>query len=189
MVLTAAVAAAWCPLLAAEDQQPAPANQPGEYTVKAAFLYSFGRFVEWPAAAFSDASAPLVIGVAGEDRFSGALDELAAKRTIQGRRIVIRRFATADDYRPPCHILFLSRSLTAEQQALFMKKAGKEAVLTVGETPGFNEKGGIVNFYVEGDRIRFEINAETARLAQLRMDAKLLNLGKPPEASRPPESN
>ena len=92
---------------------------------------------------------------------------------------MVRRFATPNDYRAPCQILFLSRSLTAEQQALLLKKTEKEAVLTVGETPGFTEKGGIVNFYVEGDRIRFEINAETARRAQLRMDAKLLNLGKP----------
>ena len=111
------------------------------------------------------------------------MDEIAAKRTIQNRRVVIRRFATPEDYRGPCHIVFFSRSLTADSQAAILKKTAGKAVLTVGEAPGFTENGGIVNFYVEGDRIRFEINAETARQSQLHMDAKLLNLGKRADAS------
>jgi len=189
MLVLAAAAATWWAAPAAADPQPEPVNPPSEYTVKAAFLYGFGQFVEWPPKTFADPSAPFVIGVAGDDPFGGALDEIAAKRTIQGRRIVIRRFAAPDDYRVPCQILFVSRSLSADQQAMFLKKAEGQAVLTVGETPGFTEKGGIVNFFVEGDRIRFEINAETARAARLRMDAKLLSLGKPADASRPAAAN
>jgi hypothetical protein len=186
LLVTAAVAAArWA---TAADPPSEPPSQPGEYTVKAAFLYGFGQFVQWPSESFADSKAPFVIALVGEDSFGGALDEIAAKRTIQHRRIVVRRFATSEEYRGPCHIMFLSRSLTAEGQALLLKKTAGKPVLTVGETPGVTEKGGIVNFFVEGDRIRFEINAETARRAQLHMDAKLLNLGKPADASRPAAS-
>ena len=89
---------------------PPPAS-PSEYTVKAVFLYSFGRFVQWPAKTFANDSEPFVIGMAGEDPFGRALDEIAAKKTIQDRHIAIRRFAAPDDYRGPCQILFVSRSL------------------------------------------------------------------------------
>ena len=135
------MAATWFPVPAAEDQQPAPAGQPSEYTVKAVFLYSFGRFVEWPEGAMGKASDPLVIGIAGENPFGQALDEMAAKRTIQGRRIVIRRFAAPDDYRPGCQMLFVSRSLTADQQALLLKKTAGETGARHRRDPGFRRKG------------------------------------------------
>ncbi len=188
LLATAALAVTRLAAPAAADSPPEPASQPAEYTVKAAFLYGFGQFVQWPPESFAAPAEPFVIALVGEDSFGGALDEIAAKRSIQRRRIVVRRFATPEDFREPCQILFLSRSLTAEGQTLLLKKTAGKAVLTVGETPGFTEKGGIVNFYVEGDRIRFEINAETARRAHLRMDAKLLNLGKPASAPRPAAS-
>ncbi len=183
------VAATWLAAPVAGQQEPEPVNPPDEYTVKAAFLYAFGRFIEWPPQTFADASEPFVIGVGGTDSFGGALNEIAAKKTIDGRRIVIRRFATPDDYRPACQILFVSRSLTNEQQAAFLKKTERKPVFVIGETPGFAEKGGTANFFVDGDRIRFEINAETARQSHLRMDAKLLSLGKPVGASRPAASD
>ncbi|MGA2032250.1 MAG: YfiR family protein [Thermoguttaceae bacterium] len=177
---TIAAAAALCaspPCARAQQAEPPPL--PNEYTVKAVFLYNFGRYVEWPGAALGNPADPLVIGILGEDSFAGALDEIAAKKTIQGRRIVIRRFASLEEYRPPCQILFVSRSLKGDLQAAAIKKTAGTGVLLVGETPGFAELGGIANFFVDGDRIRFEINASAARRAQLRMDAKLLSLGRP----------
>jgi len=169
----------WCHVPAAPAQQPVSSTLPNEYTVKAVFLYSFGRYVEWPASAFSGPADPFVIAIVGEDAFGGALDEIAAKKTIQERRILVRRFASAAEYHPPCHILFVSRSLPGDQQAALMSKAEGKPVFVVGESPGLAEKGAIANFFIEGDRVRFEINADAARKAQLRMDAKLLNLGKP----------
>jgi hypothetical protein len=189
-VVVAAAAGALLLHASAQEQPAPPANLPEEYTVKAVFLYSFGRFVQWPAKTFANDSEPFVIAVAGEDPFGRALDEIAAKKTIQDRRIVIRRFAAPDDYRGPCQILFVSRSLKAEAQAAILKKTAGRPVFVVGETPGFCQQGGIANFYVEGDRIRFEINAEAARKAQLRLDAKLLSLGKaasPPQPATPNE--
>jgi hypothetical protein len=90
----------------------------------------------------------------------------------------VRRFASVEDYRQPCHILFVSRSLTGVQQAALIAKTEGKPVLVVGETPGMAERGAIANFFVDGDYIRFELNVDTARRAQLRMDAKLLSLGK-----------
>jgi hypothetical protein len=168
----------WFQVQTTRAQQPEEEPLHNPYAVKAVFLYSFGRYVEWPANVFSKASDPFVIGILGEDSFAGALDAIAKKKTIQGRNIAIQRFATLEAYKQPCHILFVSRSLTSDQQtALIAKMAGKP-VFVVGETPGFAEKGGIADFIAEGDRIQVEINVEAARKAQLRMDAKLLSLAK-----------
>jgi hypothetical protein len=173
--------------LASVPAQPAGAQPPAlanEYTLKAAFLYNFGRYVQWPAGALGEASDPFVIGVVGEDSFAGELDKIAAKRTIQERRISVRRFASVEDYRQPCHILFVSRSLTGDEQAALLAKTEGKPVFVVGETPGLAERGATANFFVDGDHIRFELNVDAARRAQLRMDAKLLSLGKPVGARR-----
>jgi hypothetical protein len=172
------VLAASC-VLPAVGQQPEATGLPNEYTVKAVFLYSFGRYIEWPANAFHDAAEPFVIGVVGEDSFGGALDDIAAKKRIHDRQVVLRRFAAPDEYKQPCHILFVSRSLPADQQTALIKSTQGTATLVVGESPGFADNGGSANFYIDGDRVRFEINVTTAQRSQLRMDAKLLNLGKP----------
>ena len=175
----------WLPLVSAQAQQAEPAaGVPNEYTVKAVFLYSFGRYVEWPADTFQNASDPFVIGIVGEDSIGGSLDVIATKKTIQDRRIVVKRFASPEQYKQPCHILFVSRSLPQDQQTALIRNTQGAAVFVVGETPGFAENGGAANFFIDGDRVRFEINAATARQSRLRMDAKLLNLGKPVGSQR-----
>jgi hypothetical protein len=159
-------------------QEPESTDVPKEHTVKAVFLYSFGRYVEWPKTAFATPKAPFVIGILGEDWFGGALDEIAKRRTIQGRKIVIKRFATPEAYKGPCHILFVSRSLTADQQKAVIAKTAGKPVFVVGETPGFAEHGGTANFFADADRIAIEINTDAVRRAQLRVDARLLSLAK-----------
>ena len=79
--------------------------------------------------------------------------------------------------------------MKAEQQLAAIKKTAGQGVFVVGETPGFADQGGIANFFVDGENIRFEINVDAARRAQLSMDAKLLNLGKPVGTPRPPATN
>jgi hypothetical protein len=164
--------------------QPETENVHEESAIKAVFLYSFGRYIDWPENAFPNASAPFVIGIVGEDKFAGALEEIAAKKTIQDRRIAIVHFAVADEYKPPCQILFISHSVAADQQIALLKKTQDAAIFVVGETPNFVQNGGNANFFTEGDRIRFEINVDTARKSRLRMDAKLLNLGVPVDPRR-----
>ncbi len=175
----------WSPAAAARAQLAEPAvSLPNEYTVKAVFLYSFGRYIEWPETMFRNTSDPFVIGIVGEDSFGGTLDDIASKKTIQDRRIVVRRFASSDQYNQPCHILFVSHSLPPDQQTALIRNTQDTVLLVVGETPGFAENGGDVNFFIDGDRVRFEINVDTARRSRLRMDAKLLNLGEPVGSQR-----
>ncbi|MCC6124923.1 MAG: YfiR family protein [Pirellulales bacterium] len=169
----------WLPAARAQAPQSEPAALHKDYEVKAAYLYGFGRYIEWPENAFQKASDPFVIGVVGEDPIIGALEEISAKRKIQQRKIVVRRFAAADDFKQPCQILFVSHSIPPEEQAALIKKTRGLPLLAVGETPGFAENGGGANFISEGDRVQFEINIESARRSRLRMDAQLLKRGKP----------
>jgi hypothetical protein len=167
------------PTVPANAQQPEPAAQPKDYEVKAAYLYGFGRYIDWPENAFHKSSDPFVIGVVGEDPIVGALEEISAKRKIHRRKIVVRKLASADDFKPPCQILFVGHSVPPEQQAALIKKTQGLPMLVVGEAPGFAENGGGANFITEGDRVQFEINVESARRSRLRMDAQLLKRGKP----------
>jgi hypothetical protein len=163
-----------------ETAQPAEEINPQyEYNVKAAFLYSFGRYVEWPKDAFNTHSGDFVIGVCGEDPFGQVLDRIAQAKTIQGRRIIIQKMATIEELQP-CHILFVSHSIPPQQQSMIINKmrTDDKSTLLIGETPGFAERGGGINFFVEGGTVRFEINVDAIRQEKLMLDAKLLNLGK-----------
>jgi hypothetical protein len=169
----------------ASGQSPAPTETAPaaesatqlEYNVKAAFLYSFGRYVEWPENQFKDKEAPFVIGICGENPFGKTLDLIAAKRTIQGRRIEIRKVDPAKEF-AGCHMIFITSSIDAEEQKKIIEKSKGTPLLTIGEIPRFAEIGGDVNFFLEGDRVRFEINVDTLRGKKLLIDAKLLSLGK-----------
>ena len=153
-------------------------NPQYEYNVKAAFLYSFGRYVEWPKDAFEEWSGAFVLGIYGEDPFGQVLDRIAQSKTIQGHRIIIQRMATIEELQP-CHILFVSHSVPLEQQNMIIHKIRNDdkSTLLVGEVPGFAERGGMINFYLEGGTVRFEINVDAMRQEKFLIDAKLLNLG------------
>jgi hypothetical protein len=162
----------------AEAAQPAETiNLQYEYNVKAAFLYSYGRYVEWPKDAFAGRPGEFVLGVCGEDPFGQVLEIIAKTKTIQGRRIIIQKMPTIEDLQP-CHILFISRSIPLEDQAAIINKMRDKSTLLVGEVPGFSEHGGGINFYLEGSTVRFKINVDAIRQGKLILDAKLLNLGK-----------
>ncbi len=148
-----------------------------EYAIKAAYLYQFGRYVQWPPDSFADSRAPLVIGILGRAPFGDILDEIARNKHVEGRPIVIRRFASMADYKP-CHILFVTASVDEAEATAAISMAKKAPVLLVGEEPGFIQEGGLVNFFMDGNRIRFEINAEAARHERLKISSKLLNLAK-----------
>jgi hypothetical protein len=148
-----------------------------EYAIKAAYLYQFWRYVQWPTDSFVDARAPLVIGVLGPDPFGGILDEVARTKKIEGHSIVIRRMNSMAEY-APCHILFVVGSGNAEQKAQALERLRGTSVLLVGEEPNFTEHGGTINFFFDENRIRFEINAEAAKQDQLKISSKLLSLAK-----------
>ncbi len=148
-----------------------------EYPLKALFLYNFGGYVEWPEEAFGDAQQPFVIGVLGTAPLDTMLHEIAATKTIAGRRIEIRSFASAESV-GPCQILFVARNVSASQSRQVIERLRGLPVLTVGDTAGFAKQGGCVNFYIESNKIRFEVNLEAARQQHLKISAKLLALAR-----------
>lgn len=158
-----------------------------EYEIKAAYLYQFARYVEWPKNAVPGDDMTFVIGVLGQDPFGNHLDRIATAKTIQGRKIVIRRFASAKDYRP-CHILFVASGSTAtgdEKSAADRLTAALAAiagspVLLVSDSAGFASKGTVINFLVDPqqNQIKLEINRDSERRAGLKISSQLLGLEK-----------
>jgi hypothetical protein len=146
-----------------------------EYQVKAAFLYNFARFVEWPAHTFKSTNDPLVICILGEDPFGHLLENTVQGKTIEGRPIVLRSTSEVGQT-AGCHVLFVSLS-ERRQLSSILAGVSSTGVLTVGETAGFAALGGVINFKLENERrIRFEVNLAAAREADLKISSKLLSL-------------
>src|SRR5579862_2179388 len=145
-----------------------------EYRVKAAFLYNFAKFVEWPPRAFKNPSDPIVIGVLGKNPFGDALSEAVAGKTLGGRAFQVREVAGAQQA-ADCQIVFVSSSERKHLGPLF-SRIGNAAVLTVGETDNFAAEGGMINFKIDAGSVRLQINVEAARRQQLRISVKLLSL-------------
>jgi hypothetical protein len=161
-------------LVRAQPEPPPPGGSPTEYEVKAAFLYNFARFVEWPAESRPDPGAPFVIAILGRDPFGAVLDETVAGKTVAGRPIEVHRVPRPDDARD-AQIVFVSPSERANMAAI-LKALERPGVLTVGDTDGFATHGGAINFTVQARRVRFEINPSVAEQAGLKMSSQLLKL-------------
>jgi hypothetical protein len=144
-----------------------------EYDVKAAFIYNFTKFVEWPASAFHDDHSTVRLCVLGEDPFGGSLREIA-EGEVAGRRVTVLRVRSMGAP-AGCQILFVSRS-ERERLPLILREVRDFPVLTVGDTRGFLEQGGIVNFVLDGSKVRFEISQEAAERAGIRISSRLLRL-------------
>lgn len=147
-----------------------------EYRVKAAFLYNFSKFVEWPAAAMGDSDRPFVIGVCGDDPFGSDLNKTVEGKTVEGRPYSIKRFRRAADIQS-CHILFISES-EKSKAAKIIDNLQNAHTLVVGDTDGFIQRGGAINFIIEDKKVRFEINPEAVSRAGLKVSSKLLALAK-----------
>jgi hypothetical protein len=159
----------------AQEAEEAVVNR--EYPLKALFLYNFGSYAEWPPGAFSNDQSPIIIGVLGSAPINDTLNQIAAEKTIGGRKIVIEQFKAVDGI-SPCQILFIARGVAALQQRAAIEATKARPVLIVGESPDFAAKGGCVNFYVEANKIRFEINTTAIRQRQLKLSSKLLAMAR-----------
>lgn len=147
-----------------------------EYQVKAAYLFNFLKFVEWPEEAFPDPLAPIVIGICGEDLFGNSLPQVIIGKTVQGRDLVIHKYRAGEDMRG-AHILFVGPSEKKRFPQILSSLHGV-SVLTVADTEGFLEAGGMIQFVSENDRVRFAINVDAASRAKLKMSSKLLSLAR-----------
>jgi len=154
---------------------PVAAQASGEYSVKAAFLYNFPKFVEWPADASGEDSS-FLLGVLGDDPFGESLDQIVGGKTVNGRRIVVRRLKWGEDLRQ-CQMLFISSSEQRRLPQIFARLKGA-SVLTVGETDQFVNQGGIIRLVIADGKVRFDINAGAAKQARLRLSSKLLSLAR-----------
>jgi hypothetical protein len=155
---------------------PAAAKPPTEHQVKAAFLFNFANFVEWPPAALGPAGTPLKVCVIGADPFGEALDDAFRDQVVQGRKVQVVRGQTLDAM-GQCHILFLPQSEQRRWTDLVKALRGAPT-LTVADGPPLARQGGMVNFIIEAQRIRFEINPSVAEQAGLRISSKLLTLAR-----------
>jgi hypothetical protein len=143
-----------------------------EYQVKAAYLYNFVKFIEWPTAA---RQGPLTICTAGTNPFGTTLEELVRGESIEGRAIAAR---VIQGPQADCDVVFVPRGVAAGE---YLRAARNAPVLTVGESPDFVAQGGIINFVRDAGMIRFEIDQAAARRAGLQISSRLLRLAREPQ--------
>jgi YfiR/HmsC-like len=151
-----------------------------EPEIKAAYLYNFGRYVEWPATARSNGesrSPDFAIGVVGDSPVVAPLRTIAASKKVGGRAIIIRQFLSEKDFRP-CQMLFVPAGQNPELVAAILTKARETATLVVGDEEGFAQKQGQIGFYSDQNNMKFEINVGAAEKAGLKISSKLLSLGR-----------
>ena len=150
-------------------------SSPSEYQIKAAFIYNFARFVEWPTQAFSDATSPMVIGVLGENVFGDNLRQAIDGKTIKGHPLQFKQFDSAAVV-TNCHVLFISTSEKSRYSKIVDQFKGA-SVLTISEgDAGFISDGGMINLRIVEDKVRFEINNDAAKKSGLIISSKLLSL-------------
>ncbi len=166
-------------LLSSGRAQDSP---PSEHQIKAAFIFNFAKFVEWPREALPGPSLPMVIGILGDGSFGADFQQALANKVINDRPLLVKEFRQAADV-TNCHILFISASvlnaLGEKERREIMENLGRSNVLTIGEAPGFTEDGGMINFVMENNKIRFQINEPAAKKAKLKVSSKLLSLAVP----------
>jgi hypothetical protein len=142
--------------------------------VKAAFLYNFAKFVDWPAEAFSTADAPLVLGILGPDPVGSAAMQSLADKKVKGRPLEVRVLSGIEEAKR-CHILFISVTEQPRLARLLDSLRGS-SILTVSDIEHFAERGGNIGLTTVEQKIRFEINVEATREAGLVVSSQLLTL-------------
>jgi hypothetical protein len=154
--------------------QVAAAEEPSEYEVKAAFLFNFSKFVEWPEGTFAGAADRITICVLGQDPFGALLEHAVRDKRVNGREIAIQKTASASKV-AGCHILFIASS---EQDRLdeILERLGDRPLLTVSDEESGAERGAIIGLTLDDKRVRFEVNLNAARQAKLKLSSQLLKV-------------
>jgi YfiR/HmsC-like len=154
-----------------------------EYLIKAGFIYNFANLVQWPSTSFAQPESPIVIVILGEDHFGGTLDHALEGKKVNARPFVIKRARSVSELQrtlgpqKDCQILYVSASeMPHLGEAIQVLKGAP--VLTIGETPGFARSGGIINLILEDNKVRFEVNVQAAKDADLNISSRLLALAR-----------
>jgi hypothetical protein len=176
LIVALSVSLSWAP---EASTQARDSSDSSEYLIKAGFIFNFAKFVEWPTAAFAQPDSPIVIGILGTDPFGTIIDQIVQDKKIGARGFVVKRLKWGVDFKElkECKILFVGASEKAHLDELVQIVKGLP-ILTVGEAPGFAERGGVIRFVLEDNRVRFEVNVEAARQADLTISSRLLTLAR-----------
>jgi hypothetical protein len=156
--------------------QQAMGQSVSDYQVKAAYLYSFAKFVEWPPRKFTDASSPIVFCIISDQAFQQELDRVVRGKSISGHTVAVMTMPEGEQLRR-CHIVFIN-SAGSKQIRQTLETLRGSAVLTVGETTEFVKQGGIIRFLLEDDRVQFEVNHKSATGEGVYISARLLGVAK-----------
>lgn len=169
-----------CLLLPASVRAHPPT--PGQYDVEAAFLVNFESFVRWPATAGSASSRVYAICILGKSPFGGAFEPFQKAR---GNRspLVVRSIAAVDEVPGNCNVLYIARSESTSVTTT-LRQLGRSPILTVSDLDDFAINGGIIQFFVKDDRVRFDINRGAASRARIRIDSRLLALAETAPAGK-----
>lgn len=141
-----------------------------EFQVKAAFLFNFTKFVQWPVSAFSDANSPFVICIIGNDPFGRALDDIVEGESVNGHKIDVQRIT---DTPQSCHVLY-----GAENVMPPWSTAPAAGILTVGERESILAHGAVIGFVLDNGRVRFDISLKAAARQGLKLSSKLLSVAR-----------
>lgn len=147
-----------------------------EYEVKAAYIYNFIKFIDWPAGTFNSPKAPINIGIYGDDEFAALLQTIIKNKTIQERPITstaIKRPADLKNYQ----LVFISDAELKKSRKILDDFQGLPIITVTEAEPGSNAKG-LINFFIEGNKVLFEIDIERADKARLMFSSKLLRLAR-----------
>jgi hypothetical protein len=153
---------------------PAQTYNAREYQIKAAFLFNFTQFVNWPPTAFVSDQSPLIIGILGKDPFGSYLDETVVGEKINGRSLIIQRYKSIEEV-DRCHILFINLPDAKKFNDVITNLKGRN-VLTVGDDPDFLQRGGMMKFFTKDNKVQIQVNLEATQAANLTVSSKLLRL-------------
>jgi hypothetical protein len=148
---------------------------PKEYQVKAVYLFNFSKFIKWPSSAFNSSRTPIRICVLGKNPFDD-FDKLVQGKRVQKRRVTVEHL---HDYRQAnrCHILFVSKSEKGNQAAI-LAYTQQYPILTVSDIRNFVVRGGMIQFYIRGRKVRFMIDPDTVKERGIRASANLLRVAR-----------
>jgi hypothetical protein len=149
-------------------------ENPTTYEVMAAFLYNFAKFVDWTPEALPDSLKTINIGILGDDPFEGYLQQITIDKFVKNRKLIVKNIRNINEIKL-CHILFISQG-EQSRLARILKRVEKLNILTVSDIDKFAQYGGMINFIVREDKVRFIINVDAVAAANLKISSKLLNL-------------
>jgi hypothetical protein len=159
-----------------------PDQQIDEYQVKAAFIYNFAKFIQWPSHTFENANEPIGICILGHDPFGHSLEDTVDGRSIEGHALVVRHIAGIKQV-TGCQILFIG-SAENRHPLPTLAEIRTPGILTIGESDASGAIGVIINFRLDGDKVRFDINLEAAGRENLKISSRLLSLAHIVEPTR-----